>query len=262
MAEDCIVDLEDMENKLNDQDRTQMLKNHCIQNGLLLIQEELSNAPSTVGSMMYQLLCKLFCSDSEYRASGKEFFEKPYDCTLNQLDCLKGHKQIQYASLVLCIFFPNKITEGSFKNQDSRLMEITSIVFENCRATNGSNTKIIDALNSMINTFTTRTNEGYSLIHDSVYEALAFHYGKEHQEDMLEYMSSSFVGNQFKVNDISDNSVDLHIKVNRKHYPAFAKRLVRDLKSSELYDVFMNNALKEPDICNAFIDELKKTIIS
>ena len=260
-AEDYVVDLEDIEIRMIDQDRKQILKNHCIQNGLSLTPdelEELSNVSSTVGILMYPLLCKLFCSDAEYRASGREFFEKPYACILNQMDCLKGHKQIQYASLVLCMFCPNKVTKDSFKNQESRLMEIKSIVFENCRATNVSNTKIIDALNSMINTFTTRTSEGYSLIHDTVYEVLAFHYGNEHQEDMLLYMSSSFVAHKFKVNKTSEDFVNLNIKLDRKHYPAFAERLVRDLKCLELHDVFKNEALKEPCICNAFIDELKK----
>ena len=97
LAEEHIVDLEDIENRLNYQDRKQMLRKHSIQTGLSLIPEELSNVSSTVGSMMYPLLCKLFCSDSKYRASGKVFFEKPYACILNQMDSLKGHKQIQYA---------------------------------------------------------------------------------------------------------------------------------------------------------------------
>ena len=258
LAEEFIVDLGDNENLLNGQDRTQMLKNHCIQNGLSLIPEELSYVSSTVGILMYPLLCKLFCSDSKYRASGKEFFENPYVCILNQMDSLKGHKQIQYVSLVLGMFCPNKISEDSFKNQDSRLMEIKSSVFENSRAANGSNTKIIDALNSMINTFTTRTKEGYSLIHDSIYEVLAFHYGNEHQEDMLQYMSSNFVAKKFKVNNNSDDSVGLNIKLHKKHYLLFVERLFRDLKYLELHDVFKNEALKDPSICNVFIDELKK----
>ena len=96
------------------------------------------------------------------------------------------------------------------------------------------------------------------MIHDSVSEVLAYHYGKEHQEDMLQYMSSSFVAKKFKINKHSDDPVDLHIKLSKKHYPAFAERLVRDLKCLELHDVFENEALKEPCICDAFIVELKK----
>nr|XP_022299076.1 uncharacterized protein LOC111107929 [Crassostrea virginica] len=257
LAEEFIVDLEDINNQLNYQDRSQMLKNHCIQKGLSLSPEELPNVFLTGGLMMYPLLCKLFCSESKYRALGKEFFETPYTCILDEMEDLKGYKPIQYASLVLCMFCQNKISEGNFRKQDSRFMKIKKIVFENCRVS-GSDREIIDALNSMINTFTTHTNEGFSMIHDAVYEVLAFHYGNKHQEDMLQYMSSSFVAKKFNLHDNSDGPKNLRISLNKEHYPAFAERLVRDLKSLELHDVFMNEALKEHCICNAFIDELKK----
>nr|XP_022299075.1 uncharacterized protein LOC111107927 isoform X2 [Crassostrea virginica] len=257
LAEEFIVDLEDINNRLNYQDRSQMLKNHCIQKGLSLSPEELPSVFLTGGLMMYPLLCKLFCSESKYQALGKAFFETPYTCILDQMEGLKGYKPIQYASLVLCMFCQNKISEGNFRKQDSRFMQIKKNVFENCRVS-GTDREIIDALNSMVNTFTTHTNEGYSLIHDSIYEVLAFHYGNKHQEDMLQYMSSSFVAKKFNIINNSDCPKQLRINFSKEHFPAFAERLVRDLKSLELHDVFMNEALKEHCICNAFIDELKK----
>ena len=197
---------------------------------------------------MYPLLCKLFCSKSEYQALGKRFFEHPYTCIYKEMDYLQGHQKIQYASLVLCMLCQNKMTESMITEENSRFMAIKKKVFQNCRVS-GWNTEIIDALDNMINMFTIRTNDTYSLIHDSVYEVLASHYGNKHQEDLFEYMSSSFVANKFIVNDISDDIGDLHIKIHEKHYQAFAKRIVRDLKSLDLHDVFMNKALKS----NAFV---------
>ena len=74
---------------------------------------------------------------------------------------------------------------------------------------------------------------------------------------MLEYMSSSFVAKKFSISDTFDDPGDLHIKIHKEHYSAFAKRLVRDLKDLELHDVFMNKKLKIKCICSAFFDELK-----
>ena len=71
-------------------------------------------------------------------------------------------------------------------------------------------------------------------------------------------MSGSFVAKKFSISDISDDPGDLYIKIHEEHYTAFAKRLVRDLKSLELYGVFMNKTLKIKCICTAFIDELEK----
>nr|XP_022290520.1 uncharacterized protein LOC111102161 [Crassostrea virginica] len=252
-----LFDLEDSNNQLNAEDRKQILNNHCKQNDLSLKPDELPNVSSTVGCMMYPLLCKLFCSISEYQALGKEFFENPYVCIRKEMDYLQGHKKIQYASLIICMFCQNGITEKMMTKEDSRFMAIKEKVFENCRVI-GRNSEIKDSLDHMINTFTIRTDKRYSLIHDSVYEVLAFHYGNQNQEDMLVYMSSSFVAKKFSIIDTSDDPGDLHIKIHKEHYSAFAKRLVRDLKESELYDVFMNKTLKIKCIYCAFIDELRK----
>ncbi|XP_078320960.1 uncharacterized protein LOC111116534 [Crassostrea virginica] len=256
-----LIDLEDSNNQLNAEDRKQILNNHCKQNDISLKADVLPNVSSKVGCMMYPLLCKLFCSKSEYQALGKEFFENPHFCIRKEMDYLQGHKKIQYASLIMCMFCQNAITEIMMTKEDSRFMEIREKVLEKCRVS-GRNSEIKDALDHMINTFTIRTDKRYSLIHDSVYEVLAFHYGNQHQEDMLEYMSSSFVAKKFSISDTSDDLGDLHIKIYKEHYSAFAKRLVRDLKDLELYDVFMNTNLKHKCICSAFIDELKKNVIS
>ncbi|XP_078311003.1 uncharacterized protein LOC111115920 [Crassostrea virginica] len=249
-----LVDLEDSNNQLNAEDRLQILNNHCKPHGISLKPDELPNVSSTVGCMMYPLLCKLFCSKLEYQALGKEFFENPYVCIRKEMDVLQRHMKLQYASLILCMFCQNEIM---MTKEDPRFMEIKEKVFENCRVS-GRNSEIKDALDHMNNTFTIRTDKRYSLIHDSVFEVLAFHYGNQFQEDMLEYMSSSFVAKKFSISDISDDPGDLHIKIHKEHYSAFAKRLVRDLKSLELYGVFMNKTLKIKCICTAFIDELEK----
>nr|XP_022302584.1 uncharacterized protein LOC111110393 isoform X2 [Crassostrea virginica]XP_022302585.1 uncharacterized protein LOC111110393 isoform X2 [Crassostrea virginica] len=231
LNEEYIVDLEDSINCLNAEDRKQILNNHCKQYDITLRPEELPNFSSTAESIMYPLLCKLFCSIPEYRAIGREFFEHPYICIREKMKDLKGHNKIQYASLVLCMLCENKITESMITENDSRFMAIKERVFRNCRVT-GWNTEIMDALDFMINTFTIRTNEGYSLIHDSVYEVLASDYGNKHPEDMLEYMGSRFVANKFSIEDIKDPR-DLRIKIDRRYYHAFAARLYLDLKSLE-----------------------------
>nr|XP_022305978.1 uncharacterized protein LOC111112629 isoform X7 [Crassostrea virginica] len=257
LDKEYLVDLEDRNNQLNAEDRKQILNNHCKQNYILLTPDELPNVSSTVGCMMFPLLCKLFCSKPEYQALGKKFFENPYVCIRKEMDYLQRHKKIQYASLIMCMFCQNAITEIMMTKEDPRFMEIKQKVFQNCRVS-GWNSEIKDSLDIMINTFTIRTYKEYSLIHDSVYEVLAFHYGNQHQEDMLEYMSSSFVAKKFSISDISDDPGDLHIKIHEEHYSAFAKRFVRDLKYLELYDVFMNKSLKIKCICSAFTDELEK----
>ena len=119
-----IFDLEDKNNRLNVEDRKQILNNHCKEYAMSLRPDELPNFSSTSGTMMYPLLCKLFCSKTKYQALGKEFFENPYTCIYKEMDYLQGHKKIQYASLVLCMLCQNKMTESMITEENARFMAI------------------------------------------------------------------------------------------------------------------------------------------
>lgn len=192
LSKECIVDLEDKDNQLTDKDREHILKNHCKHKGVVLNPQENPTASSNVEIMKFPLLCKLFCSDSNYQALGMKFFENPKSCILREINLLQKHKRIHYAALVLCMFFQNQLTKEMMKKKEPRFMEIREVVFESCRV-NGRNSEITDALEHLENTFTSQTSNGYSLIHDSLYEVLAYHYGNKNQEDMLKYMNSSFI---------------------------------------------------------------------
>ncbi|XP_062568316.1 uncharacterized protein LOC134230492, partial [Saccostrea cucullata] len=52
-------------------------------------------------------------------------------------------------------------------------------------------------------------------------------------------------------------SFDLCIRLGEDQYSLLAERLYRDIENMELYDVFMNNVLKHPKVCQAFIEVLK-----
>jgi ankyrin repeat protein len=52
-------------------------------------------------------------------------------------------------------------------------------------------------------------------------------------------------------------SFDLCIRLREDQYPLLAQRLYRDIQNMELYDVFRNQVLKHPQVCQAFIGELK-----
>ncbi|XP_062612791.1 rabankyrin-5-like [Saccostrea cucullata] len=52
-------------------------------------------------------------------------------------------------------------------------------------------------------------------------------------------------------------SFDLCIRLGEDLYSRLAERLYRDIENMELYDVFMNDILKHPSVCQAFIEVLK-----
>ncbi|XP_062571194.1 ankyrin repeat domain-containing protein 17-like [Saccostrea cucullata] len=54
----------------------------------------------------------------------------------------------------------------------------------------------------------------------------------------------------------NNESLDLCITLTEDQYSMLAERFYRDIKNMDLYDVFMNDVLKEPKVCHAFLDLL------
>ncbi|XP_056001786.1 uncharacterized protein LOC125653762 [Ostrea edulis] len=157
--------------------------------------------------------------------------------------------------------------------------------------------KFVKALSAMEGTYTKQCGVQYTFIHDSMFEICAYQYGKQFPVQMLLYMSSSYIANYVKpqtsepgivnktivkMNDSqsrkgpncsNDNDVkkkesddknnereessDLCIRLSEDQYPLLAERLYRDIQNMELYDVFRNQVLKHPQVCQAFIGVLK-----
>jgi ankyrin repeat protein len=77
-------------------------------------------------------------------------------------------------------------------------------------------------------------------------------------------------GKEINNENNSEKSFDLFITLSEDQYPLLAKRLYKDIQNMQLYDVFRNQVLKHPQLCQAFIGvlvsksykELKKLFLS
>jgi hypothetical protein len=234
---------------------------------------------------------------------------------------------------------------------------------ENCELESQTDAfKFVKALSAMKGTYTKQCGTQYTFIHDSMFEICARQYGQQFPDQMLLYMSSSYVANYVKpqtsgqstakkekqsdclcsvgdksrgekrkpsdpqssvegesrdkkrkqndpqssvgdesrgekrkhsdsqssvggesrnkkqkrnegdendddsheIEEGSDDennevgeSFDLCIRLREDQYPLLAQRLYRDIQNMELYDVFRNQVLKHPQVCQAFIGELE-----
>jgi hypothetical protein len=141
----------------------------------------------------------------------------------------------------------------------------------------------------MEGTYTKQCGTQYTFIHDSMFEICALHYGQQFPEQMLEYMSSSYIANFVKLqisgdkkekqsgsqsvdgsesdgkkSESSDDSngkeksFDLCIRLKEDQYILLAKRLYRDVKDMKMDDVFRNEVLKDSQVCQEFISVLEE----
>jgi hypothetical protein len=145
--------------------------------------------------VMFPSLCKLFSSDIRYQELAARFFNKPHECLIEEVAKLQLINTIQYAALALCLVNNNKVS-----NENLSLKQLKSDIYNDCGINQGTlDRTITDALSHMIGTYIVKSGSEYTLIHDSILEVVAYHYGKDYPHQILRYMSSNFVANKVVV---------------------------------------------------------------
>ncbi|CAG2243669.1 unnamed protein product [Mytilus edulis] len=159
----------------------------------------------------------------------------------------------QYVSLVLCL-----VNNKQLSNENMPSNHVKKRIYNSCGLDRGTaDRKIFDALSNIEGTFVMEIGHDYSFIHDSIYEAIAYHYGQEFPEQILEFMPSNFILNKVIVVG-SPTFNDLNIKIKESHFLKLAERLYLDLESNKLFDVFMNQALTYQPFLEVFIELIRK----
>lgn len=162
--------------------------------------------------------------------------------------------------------------------EDNSFAEMKCSILRTCKVPSTTdNFQLINALSEMKGTYTKKNDDEFTFIHDSMFEIIAYHFGRKYPELILQYASSKYIASYVKLD--KDNSrkrkreeeceedkesedkkriqtshesetiIDLSIKLHEPQYSMLADRLFKDVYNGEFYDVFGNEALKTHSIC-------------
>ncbi|XP_052691393.1 uncharacterized protein LOC128169274, partial [Crassostrea angulata] len=275
-----LVQLHSEENALNDQDKYDLFAKYNLDKDLLS-----AHTLSKI-SKSFPYLCKLFSRKEELGHYGPQFFISPVPCIMELLDIMKIRSKVHYASLVLLMTNQNSLSEKTINNENTTYFhEMKFQVLKRCKV--DPTTFIfyfIDALTEMEGTYTEHSQSEFKFIHDSMLEIIAYHFGRHFPELILQYMDSDYIANYIKLDiykcrkrkreednfeqtvDAKEDSEtvadeeyvhDLCIKLQESHYHLLADRLFEDIHKGELFNVFENEALKNPLVLQKFLDVMK-----
>lgn len=273
-----VINLSSSANVLTDTDKCKLLAKY----NLNVYQFQVRNLPKT--SKMFPLLCKLFSKKKECRVHGYLFFIKPIPCILEALDEMKTNNKIQYASLVLLLANQNKLSEEDLEDVHcgtNAFTEIKHKVLQKCKVSSRTDTfEFTDALADMEGTYTKRCGNRFTFEHDYMLEIIAYHFGRQCPEIILQIMKSDYISYHIELDTrISrtsekrneseevaaecvehsetivkqDDVFNLCITLTEKQYPLFFERLLKDIKNGDYYNVFRSKALKHPSVLRHFI---------
>lgn len=278
------INLLSPEFSLNDQDKYELLAKYNIDKIVL----PPSNLPKT--SNMFPFLCAQFSKEKQFRVYGQKFFILPVPCVLQLLDEMQITNKIQYAALVLLMANQNKLSEDDFEHvhtYNKNFHDVKTKLLKSCKVENETDSfKFVEALKAMDGTHTKTCNCQYSFVHDSLFEIVAYHFGRQFPDIILRCMSSDYVANYIKLDtctligkksefeneehessmnfqhgdvvDESEGVIDLFIRLKEPKYQLFAERLYSDLENGEFKNVFRNQALKHPAVAQAVIKIIER----
>lgn len=287
-----VIMLHSAENALTDQDKYDLFSKYNINPSFLdsLCTSTTFSFSSCLSktSKMFPLICKLFSNEENFRQYGPNFFVSPVPCLLKLLDSMEKRNKVHYASLVLLMINQNKLTETDFekKQNEENFIEMKCQVLKMCKVNPSTACfELIDALTAMEGTYTEQCQNEFKFVHDSMFEIVAWHFGRRCPELILHYMDSKYIANNIKMEiyntmksegetgntckevvnvieytktDADDGIVNnLCITLRECHCHLLADRLFKDIKNGELFNVFENEVLKHPLVLENFINVMK-----
>lgn len=130
----------------------------------------------------------------------------------------------------------------------------------------------------MEGTYTVKNDKQINFIHDSMFEIIAYHFGRHSLEVILEYLNDDYIANYIKINtsnsrkrkrDSEEETVqtvedsdsvtehksvnDLCIELKESQCPMLAKNWHDALGAGDLFSAFGNESLKHPYVFQPFI---------
>ena len=245
-----VIDLQSKENQLTETEKIAICQHHCESKGLST--DLYTSLSFTKANHMFPLLCKQFSLVEKYQGWGESFFNKPFEYFIKELDKLQVSHPIQYAVLVLCLVNKGKL---SVECLPPKCMQ--EEIFNNCEVNLGTPDKTIKAaIYHQLETYFTKLDTEYTFTHDFIFEAVAYHYGRQYKHQILKYLFSSYIANKVTVYKQASNE-DLCIHISKDMYLPLAERLYTDIQSMNLFDVFMYKSLQHGPFLDVFEGMLK-----
>lgn len=260
-----VIFLTGEEHRLNVHDKHKLLSIYKLETNMMTTNDLASS------SNMFPLLCKLFSTKDCFKIYGPSFFITPIPFILKELEEMSIVQETGYASLVLLMANQNRLSKDILDNPKSDensnfSNELKFQILAACKVESRTDSfRFIDALLQMVGTYTKICESEFTFIHESLLEIVAYHFGSQNPNLMLQCMDGDFIANNVKLETCYDgsdggvgnaNPIDLRIKV--CNFKMLAERLYSDVKRGELYNVFGNKALKHCSVLKAFIGLMEK----
>ncbi|VDI69484.1 Hypothetical predicted protein [Mytilus galloprovincialis] len=166
------------------------------------------------------------------------------------------------SSLALLVIFNNQLREKWFQGRIT--IEQTQIIKDVCEACGINSVPKINLkteLDTLVGTFVSKQDGIYRTIHDKLFDILAFYFGQEIIECLMEHGDSELVHERFiwqTSPDDENSNIDFIIKISDNHLELYLERFIKDWSEGKVSVVFSNNNMKVSSFRQKLLENLEQ----
>lgn len=105
------------------------------------------------------------------------------------------------------------------------------------------------AMQSLEGVYLIKVGTYYNFIHDTLYEAIAYSFGKDYPLEMLKHVTSSFIRKYVRLTPSKDGHFIVLSAEHRKH---LCQRLRNDIEDGNFHDVFFSQLMQHSEFIEHF----------
>jgi ankyrin repeat protein/Cdc6-like AAA superfamily ATPase len=210
----------------------------------------------------FPLLCALYqknnCGDI------KSFFKEPFNFyteEINQLSASACEKdKCKVCALVLCVIFNNRFKEEYLTTKNNEIQRIIQNTLRKSKLSEDSSFVILsDALDTLEGNMLVKVDKVYSVIHDKLYDFLAYYFGGKMSEFIIEHAQCDFISDRFLWNVKDNRTEDIAYTIfitDEQILEIYIERILRDWSKGKVLAVFKNRNIKSPSFNTKLINHL------
>ncbi|XP_052077214.1 ankyrin repeat domain-containing protein 50-like [Mytilus californianus] len=208
--------------------------------------------------MMYEFL-PLLCVVYSRQEDSALAFLNPKKVLAEEMINTKEKSDIGFLAIALLVVRNNYIGRQTLSLENLTSKELLNDLYNECGFKYFPSTSVLlSSLCDLIGTYINETEDGFSCIHDTLFENLAFIVGSSIIHCLIKYGSSVFVANRLQLVSIQEKHDELVIMVEREQEELYFQRLLMDIREGYHSHVFTGIQMKYSRFRSKLLTFLKR----
>ena len=204
----------------------------------------------------FPFLCSMYAKNEQYQSKGNSFFDKMFPVLQEELDRLRNMSPLKYLVIVLHLVLANENRAINISKYEDAIEQAIDLAKALGIPSNFSKEDLKVAEGSLLNVYLTQEGDLVRFLHDTLFEAVVYHFGKCCPREILKRCSPAFIREHIRVGVEERNKYSVHL--NRNDYSALASRYVTNIRNGQFHDTFLSEPMGDDAILECLGEEIDK----